>query len=287
MKKSILYSALLYLASLITNAQDVIYKNDKKEIKSKIIEVLDSEIKYKKFEFLDGPTYSMPKAEIYMIIYKNGLKETFENKTIVVKEEIKETNATSNQQKSISNSTPNDTTLAKKQNENTDSNKFAMNSGEFTGVLDIGTIINNLSDYVLPPIVITGDVFNSKNIGYQIYGLTSLSSFEGASVKYDISNFSFGARGNYFFNTLLKLDPEKIHVFAGVTVGYAMIETSISSSSPLIKNTSSSSGDIFYFAQLGSRYFFSKRFGIKGELQLAEGGTNIMIGLSYKIAKKR
>ncbi len=175
----------------------------------------------------------------------------------------------------------------KKQNENTNSSKFAMNNGEFNGVLDIGIITNNLSDYVLPPIVVTGDAFLSKNIGCQIYGLTSLSSFEGGSVKYDISNFSFGARGNYFFNTLLKLDPEKIHVFAGVTVGYAMIETSITSSSPYIDNTSTSSGDIFYFAQIGSRYFFSKRFGIKGELQLAEGGTNIMIGLSYKIPRKK
>ncbi len=278
---------MLFFVTFFTSAQDVIYKNDKKEIKSKIIEVLDNEIKYKKFEFLDGPTYSMPKTDIYMIIYKNGQKEMFENKTTVAKEEVQETKAASTERKSIANNTTNETDPTKKQNENKDSSKFAMNSGEFNGVLDIGTIINNLSDYIIPPIVITGDVFSSKNIGYQIYGLTSLSSFEGGAVKIDVSNISFGARANYFFNTLLKLDPEKVHFFAGATVGYAMIETSTSSSSPFIKNSSTSSGDIFYFVQLGSRYFFSKRFGIKGELQLAEGGTNIMFGLSYKIAKKK
>jgi hypothetical protein len=58
-------------------SQDVIYTIGGDELKSKVIEILDNDIKYRKFDFLDGPIYSMSKSKIYMIIYKNGQKEKF------------------------------------------------------------------------------------------------------------------------------------------------------------------------------------------------------------------
>ncbi|MGV3538529.1 MAG: hypothetical protein ACO1OQ_01885, partial [Rufibacter sp.] len=33
---------------------------------------------YKQWEFLDGPTYSVRKNEVFMVLYKNGKRETFE-----------------------------------------------------------------------------------------------------------------------------------------------------------------------------------------------------------------
>ncbi|MCO4294804.1 hypothetical protein NF867_18215 [Solitalea sp. MAHUQ-68] len=61
------------------SAQDIIYKTDKTEIKAKILEIEENTVKYKKFEFLEGPSYSLKKSEIFMIIYKNGNREVFEN----------------------------------------------------------------------------------------------------------------------------------------------------------------------------------------------------------------
>lgn len=58
-------------------SQDVIYTIGGNELKSKVIEILDNDVKYRKFDFLDGPIYSMSKSNIYMIIYKNGQKEKF------------------------------------------------------------------------------------------------------------------------------------------------------------------------------------------------------------------
>jgi len=56
-------------------AQDLIIKMDKTEIKSKVLEIGEEVIKYKKFERLDGPTYSISKKDVFMIIYKDGSKE--------------------------------------------------------------------------------------------------------------------------------------------------------------------------------------------------------------------
>lgn len=63
--------------------QDIIVKKTGDEIKAKVEEVLDTEIKYRKFENLAGPLYSMPKAEIFMIKYENGSKDVFGGETQV------------------------------------------------------------------------------------------------------------------------------------------------------------------------------------------------------------
>lgn len=71
---------LILTVGLKSMAQDVIIKNDKKEINSKVIEITEDVIKYRKFEMLDGPIYSINKSEVFMIIYKNGTKEYFDSK---------------------------------------------------------------------------------------------------------------------------------------------------------------------------------------------------------------
>lgn len=68
-------TTIVIFFTLITSAQDLIVKNDKTEIKAKIIELTDDTIKYKKFEMLDGPIYNIKNSEVFMIFYKNGTKE--------------------------------------------------------------------------------------------------------------------------------------------------------------------------------------------------------------------
>jgi hypothetical protein len=65
--------------SLHIKAQDVIIKTDKTEIKSKVLEIGDDAIKYKKADALDGPIYSIKKTAVFMIIYQNGKKEYMDN----------------------------------------------------------------------------------------------------------------------------------------------------------------------------------------------------------------
>lgn len=56
---------------------DVIYLRDESEIKSKIIEITEDAVKYKKQEHLDGPTRNVLVKDVFMIIYKNGTREVF------------------------------------------------------------------------------------------------------------------------------------------------------------------------------------------------------------------
>ena len=72
---------LLILFSFVCSnglAQDVIVKKDGSTILSKVLEVNTSDIKYKKYSNLDGPTYTILKAELLSINYKNGEKDMFD-----------------------------------------------------------------------------------------------------------------------------------------------------------------------------------------------------------------
>jgi hypothetical protein len=57
--------------------QDVIFMNSKEEIKTKVIEIDEHVVKYKKFDFQEGPIYSVKKTDIFLIIYSNGTREIF------------------------------------------------------------------------------------------------------------------------------------------------------------------------------------------------------------------
>lgn len=68
---------LLLLCSAVANAQDVIVKKDGSTILSKVLEIGQEEIKYKKYDNLDGPTYTIQKSELQAINYQNGAKDMF------------------------------------------------------------------------------------------------------------------------------------------------------------------------------------------------------------------
>ncbi|MBR1538638.1 MAG: hypothetical protein IJ636_03935 [Bacteroidales bacterium] len=58
-------------------AQDLITKKDGTDIKAKITEVNNDNVKYKRSDNPNGPTYTISKSEILMIIYGNGVREIF------------------------------------------------------------------------------------------------------------------------------------------------------------------------------------------------------------------
>lgn len=60
---------------MLTRAQDLIIKTNGDEIKAKVQEITLNEVKFRKFENLDGPLYTVQKYEIFMIKYANGEKE--------------------------------------------------------------------------------------------------------------------------------------------------------------------------------------------------------------------
>ena len=73
------FLALFLLCSVTLFAQDIIVQNNGNTILSKVVEIGATEVKYKKFSNLNGPTYTIAKAEILVINYENGEKESFKN----------------------------------------------------------------------------------------------------------------------------------------------------------------------------------------------------------------
>jgi hypothetical protein len=62
-------------------SQDIITKKTGEDISVKISEVTQTEIKYKKFDNLEGPIFSILKSDVLMIRYENGTKDIFNETT--------------------------------------------------------------------------------------------------------------------------------------------------------------------------------------------------------------
>jgi len=80
--KKINYLAIIIFAMLFastTSAQDKIFLKAGNSIEAKILEINQNDVKYKKFDNLEGPTFTMYKNEVHMIEYENGQSEIFKN----------------------------------------------------------------------------------------------------------------------------------------------------------------------------------------------------------------
>lgn len=78
--KKLISIFLCLCVSMIAMAQDVIVKKDGSTIISKVLEVSDTEVKYKKFSNMEGPTFTIKVKELQAINYQNGEKESFDVK---------------------------------------------------------------------------------------------------------------------------------------------------------------------------------------------------------------
>ena len=77
MKRTFLVTLLLVCAAFTVSAQDIITKKDGTDIKAKVSEVGTTDIKYKSFSNLDGPTYTISKKDVLMVTYENGERDVF------------------------------------------------------------------------------------------------------------------------------------------------------------------------------------------------------------------
>jgi hypothetical protein len=76
MKKFFAISVFILFYKL-SISQDTIVKIDGDIIQAKITEINPENIRYKKFNYQDGPIYIVSKSDIQFIKYANGLKEEF------------------------------------------------------------------------------------------------------------------------------------------------------------------------------------------------------------------
>lgn len=75
--KKLVVTLFVAMIAIVAQAQDVIVKKDGSTILSSVIEVSDTQVKYKKHSNPKGPTYSVNVSELISINYQNGDKDTF------------------------------------------------------------------------------------------------------------------------------------------------------------------------------------------------------------------
>lgn len=77
--KQLLLSILLCVMALASvQAQDMITKRTGEKLEAKVLEISTTEIKYKRFSNLEGPTYVIPKNEVMLIQYADKTTEAFD-----------------------------------------------------------------------------------------------------------------------------------------------------------------------------------------------------------------
>jgi hypothetical protein len=75
-----LFLCLLFIGK-ISFAQDLIVYKNGDEVKAKVLSVNREDISYKKWDNVEGPTYTISIDEVFMIKYKNGTKDVFSKST--------------------------------------------------------------------------------------------------------------------------------------------------------------------------------------------------------------
>ena len=83
--KNILLIILFICSSSIIKAQDTLSTRSGESIIAKVLEVTTNEVKYKKFDNLNGPNIIILKSDLLQIRYENGTKDDFNN--IIKKED--------------------------------------------------------------------------------------------------------------------------------------------------------------------------------------------------------
>lgn len=86
--KNTLFLCLLFIAYLNTNAQDKLVDFNNQITNVKVIEITDKEIKFKKYDNLDGPVFTENKSNYATVIFENGTVQVLIKKSpyIVVKD---------------------------------------------------------------------------------------------------------------------------------------------------------------------------------------------------------
>jgi len=72
---------VLFLSITSTFAQDIIILKNGNDIQAIVQEIGEDYVKYKKYDNVNGPNYTLKKTEIFMIRYANGSKDVFADNT--------------------------------------------------------------------------------------------------------------------------------------------------------------------------------------------------------------
>ena len=75
--KGLITILIVVVSSIGLFGQDKIYLNSGESLDAKVLEILPTEVTYKKWSNIEGPVYHINKSEITIIVYENGDSDNF------------------------------------------------------------------------------------------------------------------------------------------------------------------------------------------------------------------
>ena len=274
----------LLLISVKLFSQDIIIKNDKTEIKGRVVEVLELDIKYRKKENPTGPLYTIPKSQIFMILYENGNKDVFE--TPSTQAPLTTATAPINKPEPSKPSGSTITKTAEQPNAVNETKQIApsiQDNNNLSGVekpfssLQLGLNLDGLGKgYSLPLLVFnTWIPIKGNKIHFGTY--QNLYVFSQGGTIVTSTGFGVHAAGNLL--ALLNTPSDNILVLAGIRGVFNVTNVSYNGNN-VSSNSFGTSG------LLNCTYFVSKKIGVWGELLVGKGGSTVNLGLALKLKKK-
>lgn len=105
-------------------------------------------------------------------------------------------------------------------------------------------------------------------------------------LKYSWTHIVPSFRGDYHFSGLINGMTEKLDLYGGLTLGYAILRSSSetmewdNNGNARVKKVTHSASDAKLWAQVGARYYFSENWA--AQLEFSTWGEDAAIGVSYR-----
>ena len=280
--KSFIIVLFCFSFIISTHAQDKIMFIDGTEILSKVIEINNTEIKYKNFADISGPTIITLKKNIFIIKYENGTKEVFTENLI--------------------KDSPKNIQVETKLNTN-----YCIKKGNKIIDAFYGITFNSGTLFVFNNWSITNNITNKYCIGGAFEYLVNDKIGIGAEITYRVLNGSsnenrydslsnsknFKIDKKYEkLRTLAKINvhfykTNKVDFYSNFGLGFVFERIEFNQEPPSIiypnyyQYSNANRTTFGIKAGLGLRVYLSNVFGIHAELSI--GGPIARIGICYKL----
>ncbi|MDR2927052.1 MAG: hypothetical protein LBV41_02435 [Cytophagaceae bacterium] len=294
-------------------AQDVIFLRSGDEINAIVQKVGSTEVEYKKFSNPNGPTYTVPKSDVFIIKYKNGEKDVFKEeptqKQPVYQQPVQQLPAQQQPvyqqpvQQQQQYTPPSQGQQAPPQYVQPPQSGAQLAAAppavrgawqQKKGIISLGLGIDNHFSgtgfsTMIPPMITTfdfrlkGGLLNNKaSIWAGVIGGINMSSFETAgygsyvaATEQITTHFLFGGRGLFQYMFSNRLD-----AYSGIMLGYHAVRTDSASEveNSYMPTSSSAGGSNFSFIA-GAHFWLGRGFGLVGEFNTG-AMSYLTIGLS-------
>jgi hypothetical protein len=309
-----LFTILLLSFTAVVFAQDRLILKNQSEYQVNIISILQQDILFKAWQSSDTTTYSISKAEVASIVYRNGQKVTIttENATpLNATPKYQQPSVGSPQGSYVPMPNYNQPQTTAEASSNYDfEHTFVPISKEFKsmsrsqkkaitkdrqeyskyrgdGALMIGVNVMTFGQTTIPTFMFYTDRVVARNIAITFGIGVNYNSEKSGEYRFTTLTENFIIGSSYYFNELLKLKKEKASLYAGIflspILGFNF--NNLPAEYSYYTNTSSTTFSFNGGLRVGGGYNFSRKVGVFSDIFIGRGRPAIALGIRINSLK--